>query len=86
MRDAGILSKLVIDINDDGASIFTTPPSLNNDGAQASLFRIFKTTGAEVIADSSHVTLDVDAKGGHDVTVILYLEEVTPPDPDEGVA
>ncbi len=86
MRDSGILSKLTFDINDDGVSLFTTPPSFNNDGAQASLFRIFKPEGADAIEDSSVVTLDIDSKGGHDVTIILYLEEIRPPDPDEGVA
>ncbi len=80
------LSRLTFDINDDGVSLFTTPPAFNNDGAQSHLYRIFKPEGVDSIADSSVITLDIDNKGGQDITIILYLEEVRPPDPDEGVA
>ena len=85
LRESGVLSRMVFDINMDGVSIFTTPPAFNNDGAQSELYRIFQTTGVDFV-DSAVVTLDIDKKGGRDVTIILYLEEVAAPDPDEGVA
>ena len=76
---------MVIDINNDGVSLFENRPTFFNSGTQSDLFRAFNSGGSDSIKDGSVITLDVDTKGGRDITVILYLEQIREPDLDEVV-
>lgn len=65
----------VIDINDDGESIFTTKPSLLPHNTQ----KVWSTVGHNVIREGSIITLDIDSINNlsqcRDLTVELYLDK-----------
>lgn len=67
---------VVIDINDDGASLFDVNPGLSN-GLSKSTFHTFNVSR---LAKGSIITLDLDVVGstesGANLTVQLELEEV----------
>ena len=68
---------LIIDINDDGVSLFDVRPSLVN-GQDYRRWTTFSETGPTRIEDGSFLTLDIDetAAGAAALTVELDLVEV----------
>lgn len=68
-------SGTVIDINDDGVSIFSTRPSLLPYNTE----KVWTTINQNTIRDDSIITLDIDSIASsapcRDLTVELFLEE-----------
>ena len=75
VEDAQGNSFVTFDVNDDGASIFDTKPSIAP-GQQELKTRLFQATGLATMEKDSQITLDIDVGGGQNLTVHLYLEEV----------
>jgi hypothetical protein len=79
-EDAPQVQPVIIDINDDGTSIFTYRPSM------ISTEHVSRLMGVAKIAKDSVITLDIDQTGlgqqpGKNLTVQLYLEETQIVDP-----
>ena len=70
---------VIIDINSDGVSLFTTNPGLSN-GLTKYVGHTFGETGQSRLTKGSVVTLDIDSVGttipGTNLTVQLELEEL----------
>jgi len=66
---------LIVDINEDGVSLFSTRPQISDGANEGGGNAVFSDTD---LADNSKITLDVDGVGsvvkGSDLTVILEVK------------
>lgn len=70
----GTLDQIALmDVNDDGTSIFTNRPGFHPGASEVEDEQI--ATNVTTIAKNSVVTFDVDVGGGEDLTVVLDLDE-----------
>lgn len=74
-KTAPVGADLIVDINEDGVSLFSTRPQINDGANEGGGSAVFSDTD---LADNAKLTLDVDQVGsgtkGSDLTVILEVK------------